>query len=144
METICQVTSAQLSYPLRHSGSRFDHFSRKEQNYLLFSKVIHLIEKHRLFMDSSIKLDDVAIRMNISKGYLSKIINKHSGKSFNALINDYRISLAKQLMTSEVYAHLNILGIAYEVGFNSKSTFYLAFSKRESVSPLQFMKSRVG
>jgi AraC-like DNA-binding protein len=78
--------------------------------------------------------------MAISIHDLSYLLNEAFGMNFFRFINLYRIEEAKQLMISEKYRHLNILGIAYSAGFNSKTTFNTAFKKETGVSPSQFMQ----
>jgi AraC-like DNA-binding protein len=41
-------------------------------------------------------------------------------------------------MCSEKHQHLSILGIAFEAGFNSKTTFNNAFKKIMGISPGEF------
>ena len=51
------------------------------------------------------------------------------------------INEVKERMKSEKYGHLTILAIAYDSGFNSKSTFNSVFRKHKGVTPSQFMSS---
>jgi AraC-like DNA-binding protein len=83
----------------------------------------------------------LAKEMVISTHDLSYLLNECFGASFFQFVNTYRVEEAKQLMLSEKYKHLNILGIAYNAGFNSKTTFNTAFKKHTGLSPSQFMQS---
>ncbi|MCC5648212.1 helix-turn-helix domain-containing protein, partial [Nostoc sp. CHAB 5824] len=57
-------------------------------------------------------------------------------------INKYRIEEAKSLLFSEKFNHLNILGIAFQSGFNSKTTFNITFKKHTGLSPTDYVKSQ--
>jgi AraC-like DNA-binding protein len=48
---------------------------------------------------------------------------------------------AKRLLLSEKYAHLTMLGIANQAGFNSKTTFNTAFKKSTGQSPSGFVEA---
>jgi AraC-like DNA-binding protein len=66
---------------------------------------------------------------------LSAAINQAYGKNFNDFVNTYRVEAVKKMLNDESVQHLSLLGIAYECGFNSKSTFNRAFKKATGVAP---------
>ena len=47
---------------------------------------------------------------------------------------------AKKKLIDPKFEHLNMLGIAYEVGFNSKATFFAVFKKMAGISPGAYKK----
>jgi len=65
-------------------------------------------------------------------------LNTGFGENFYAFVNRYRVEEAKQLLTTRVKA-LSMLGIAYEAGFRSKTTFNNAFKKHTGLSPSQYV-----
>lgn len=103
-------------------------------------KLITLMEHEKLFLDNELNLPQLAAAMAVSIHDVSYVLNEGLNMNFFKFINIYRIEEAKQLMASEKYRHLNILGIAYSAGFNSKTTFNTAFKKETGVSPSQFMQ----
>ena len=115
---------------------------RFSENTLMQLKVrlIDLMENERVFLDNELGLPELAQEMNISSHDLSYLLNEGFGVNFFQFINSYRVEEAKQLMLSEKYRHLNILGIAYNAGFNSKTTFNTAFKKETGLSPSQFIQ----
>jgi len=88
--------------------------------------------------DSKIKLKNVAEKLAIPAHRLSQLLNDNLGKSFNAYINEYRIEAACQLL--ETPHNLSLEGIGYEVGFNSKSTFFTTFKKIKRLTPAQYQQ----
>jgi len=86
--------------------------------------------------DAKLKLKDVAEKLAIPTHRLSQLLNDNLGKSFNAYINEYRIQAACQLLATP--HNLSLEGIGYEVGFNSKSTFFTTFKKIKNLTPAQF------
>jgi len=78
--------------------------------------------------------------MSVSVHDLSYLLNEGFGKNFFQFINSYRVAEAKRLMLSEKNRHLNLLGIAYSAGFNSKTTFNTAFKRETGMSPSMFVQ----
>jgi AraC-like DNA-binding protein len=102
-------------------------------------KLEALIQQKQLYKDPNLKLNDLARGINISSHLLSQLLNENLGKSFNTYINEYRIEEACKLIGTS--NHLTFEAIGYEVGFNSKSTFYTAFKKIKDTTPALFKES---
>jgi AraC-like DNA-binding protein len=66
---------------------------------------------------------------------LSRVINDGFGKNFFDFINTYRIEEFKRRADDPHYKNFTLLGIAYEVGFNSKSAFNRSFKKITGQTP---------
>jgi AraC-like DNA-binding protein len=111
-----------------------------EQSALLKIQLAQLMQTEKLYLDNELSLPGLAKEMQISTHDLSYLLNDVFGISFFQFVNAYRVREAKQLMLSGKYRHLNLLGIAYSAGFNSKTTFNTAFKKETGLSPSEFMK----
>jgi AraC-like DNA-binding protein len=103
-------------------------------------KLIRLMQTKCLYLDNELSLPDLADAMNMSTHDLSHVLNKGLNMSFYQIINSYRVEEAKRLMLSKDNKHLNMLGIAYGAGFNSKTTFNTFFKKQTGLSPSQFIE----
>lgn len=95
------------------------------------------------FLNEELTLPMLAEKIKISPSNLSQVINQHFEKSFYDFVNAYRIELAKQMISYGDYSHLTILGIAFDCGFKSKSSFNRYFKKYNGVSPSQFKNSKI-
>ncbi|MEM6319158.1 MAG: helix-turn-helix domain-containing protein [Bacteroidota bacterium] len=102
----------------------------------LLGELKHLMEEERLFENPLLKLEVLAQRLKISENRLSQLLNDNLGKSYAQFISEYRIEAAKQLLTSD--SPLTIEAIGYEVGFNSKTSFYTTFKKQMGQTPASF------
>ncbi|GGD71060.1 helix-turn-helix domain-containing protein [Maribacter cobaltidurans] len=71
---------------------------------------------------------------------MSLLINHHLGKHFFDFINEYRVNEAKAILENPDANQFTVLEILYQVGFNSKSTFYTAFKKVTNKTPTQYRK----
>lgn len=100
-----------------------------------------LLNKQKLFLRPRLSLDELAGEMEMSSNQLSQLINEGFQKSFYDLINEMRVSEVQAKMEDPDYAHLSLLGIGLESGFNSKSSFNLLFKKFTGLTPSQYKKS---
>jgi AraC-like DNA-binding protein len=124
------------------SGKSFPVKQRFSSENLMHLKgrLTNLMDTERLFLDNELGLPELAKEMAISSHDLSYLLNEGFGVNFFQFINTYRVNEAKQLMLSGKNNHLNILGIAYNAGFNSKTTFNTAFKKETGLSPSQYIQ----
>jgi AraC-like DNA-binding protein len=60
------------------------------------------------------------------------------GQTFSDFVNSYRVEAAKRKLLDPAFRHLSVLGIAEEVGFNSKSSFNSVFKKHTNMTPSRF------
>lgn len=107
----------------------------------LKNKLEDLMNHQKMFLENDLTLLQLAKKMEISVHDLSYLINESYHENFFSFINKYRIEEAKRLLLSEQYHRLNILGIAYQSGFNSKTTFNMAFKKHLGISPSEYVRS---
>lgn len=105
----------------------------QEQAQALTEKLNKVILEQELYKNPDLKLNDLAKKINISGHQLSQLLNDNLSKSFAAYINEYRINEACELIINDKGIKLEAIG--YEVGFNSKSTFYTAFKKHKQTTP---------
>ncbi|HEY4326639.1 MAG TPA: helix-turn-helix domain-containing protein [Mucilaginibacter sp.] len=106
----------------------------------LKTKVVILMEHEQLFLDNELSLPELAKKLAVSPHDLSYLLNEGFGVNFFQFVNTYRVNEAKRLMLSDKHRHLNMLGIAYSAGFNSKTTFNTAFKKETGLSPSQYIE----
>ncbi len=113
----------------------------EDKKSALKEKLLKQVEKNRIYVDPEITLGKLAEAVGASQNQVSQVINEQFGKNFYEFINGYRVDLAKKLLVSEEYKNESILSIAFEVGFQSKSTFNAVFKKITNMTPSQFRKN---
>ena len=64
----------------------------------LMSLISQLMEHEQLFLDSDLKLTDLATRLNTNRNVVSACINTQLGCFFSQFISNYRVEHAKQLL----------------------------------------------
>lgn len=103
--------------------------------------LIEMMQINKSFLDPELSLFKLASQLDISSHHLSYIINKGFDENFYQFINRYRIDEAKKMILNPKMQHLTLMGIAFEVGFNSKTVFNTTFKKMTSQTPSQFKKA---
>ncbi|MFC2443179.1 MAG: helix-turn-helix domain-containing protein, partial [Capnocytophaga ochracea] len=71
--------------------------------------------------------------------HLSQIINQYEEKNFYDFVNSYRVEEFITLAKKDIDKNFNLLGLAYEAGFNSKSSFNQVFKKITGKTPSEFV-----
>jgi AraC-like DNA-binding protein len=98
-------------------------------------KVENAILVERMYRNPELTLTDLANHLGTNPSLLSKIINRSLGKNFNDYVNQYRVLEVKENLADPQNAHLTIMSLAYDAGFNSKATFNRAFKKFTGDNP---------
>ena len=98
------------------------------------------MENKKPYLDFELTLQKLCVQIERPEKELSILINHHMGKHFFDFINEYRIEHAKMILSNPDKKHQTILEILYQVGFNSKSSFYTAFKKITGKTPILYRK----
>jgi len=105
-----------------------------------YQKLLHTkIQEEKWYRKPGLSLTMLAQELEISTHHLSQVINEQHQKHFFDYINEYRVLEAKHLIAEN--PKLNLLEIAYQVGFNNKNSFNNAFKKHVGQSPTDYKKS---
>jgi AraC-like DNA-binding protein len=95
-------------------------------------KIEKAMSKDMLYRDPNLSLWDLAKHISVTSNYVSQTLNMTLQSNFFDYVNKWRIQDAvKQLHDTEE----TILVIAYDVGFNSRSSFYNAFKREMGTTP---------
>ena len=113
-------------------------FNTENEHY---KALILLFEKDEIFLEPDLSLYVLSKKLGISKSYLSALINKTTNKNFYNFVNSYRTEYLISLFKEKKNKDFTILSLAYDAGFNSKSTFQSFFKKNKGKTPSQYIKS---
>ena len=87
---------------------------------------------------SNISREALAYSVDMSPNYISKLFKKYTGRKISRFINELRIEdAARKLRETD----MNIIDIAYSVGFESLRTFNRAFLTIMGDTPVNYRKS---
>lgn len=113
-----------------------------QEDVALMKEVHELVSKEKIFKNADLTLDLMAKQMSINRNYLSKAINQTTGKNFNTYINEYRVKEAIKILSNEKSDVISIDAIAFDVGFNNRTSFYQSFKKITGLSPSDFRSNK--
>jgi len=108
-----------------------------------FDELSKYVKEKNLYLKPDLTLPELAHEVNMTRTEMSLTINRGGGLSFYEFINHFRVEDVKNKLTLSQYDGINILDLAYDSGFNSKSAFHNAFKKETGTTPLQFKKMSV-
>ena len=129
--------SASLNIPVKEKKQLMNDESILRYSSLLSS----YMQEDKLYLDASLSLRSLAVKMDIQVNQLSWLLNHQIGKNFNEYVNTYRVQAFKDIVTNQNHHHLTIEALAYECGFNSKTVFNTYFKKIIGSTPRQYIKS---
>jgi AraC-like DNA-binding protein len=105
------------------------------------SRIEKTILQERLFLDSTLSANSLALKVGIPVYKLTFVLNKGAEKNFNEFINNYRIEYAKEMLNDPKQNRKTIYSIALDCGFSSEAPFYVAFKKMVGKSPSAYKNS---
>jgi AraC-like DNA-binding protein len=106
----------------------------------ILEQVKNGMDIQKLYLNPTLTLSEFAKELKLNPKIVSQQINTGLGKSFNDFVNEYRVEEVKLRLNSPDLERLTILGIAYESGFNSKTTFNRIFKDFTGLAPRDFLK----
>ena len=114
----------------------------KSSAFIYQSKLLDHVKQTEPYLDPALTLRSLADQIAIHPNKLSWLLNDKLGKSFNEFINAYRVGHFKLLAKDPKNAHITMIGLAYDSGFNSKTVFNTYFKKETGLTPKQFLKDQ--
>lgn len=108
----------------------------------IYEKLMNKMEQEKLYKDPELSLNHVAQLLNVHSNLLSQTINTVEQKNFYDYINRQRIEEFKRIACLPENQKFTILSLAFESGFNSKTSFNRNFKKYMNCSPREFLRSQ--
>jgi AraC-like DNA-binding protein len=128
---------------MKKEGVRYEHSSlKKTEAEKHLKKLLDYIENEKPYLNGKLSLKEVAEYIDVSVNHLSQVINEQLGKSFFDFVNEYRIREVKFRLSDSKNKQYTLLAIAYDSGFNSKSSFNNIFKKFTGITPTQYIKQQ--
>ena len=99
-----------------------------------------LINIEKIYLISSITVNQFAHRSQIPRYLLTHYLNNKYNKTFPEFMNYHRIEEAKRLLNDPDSLKYSIEVVAQKCGFKSRSAFYSAFKTQTGLTPLEYIK----
>ena len=134
-------------YPLQiftSKPSQNDAVIDESELYELLEKLQLLMTKDKVFLNPDLKLELLSKYLEVSEKQCSYILRKGMEMNFNQYVNNFRIEAFKERIKEGQNKTFTLTSIAYDCGFNSKSTFNRVFKSSCGVTPSEFVKMTIG
>ena len=93
-----------------------------------FAALTRALNEEKVYLTHGLSIGALAKRLAMPEYRLRALINKRLGyRNFNALLHEYRLRDACEQLADPAKAHLPILTIALDVGYQSIAPFNQAF-----------------
>ena len=106
----------------------------------LYTQLRDLMDREKIFTEPELTLVMLAAKLSVHPNYLSQVINEKENKSFYDYVNTLRVEEFKRIVKLPGNEKFTIMSLAYDCGFNSKSSFNKNFKKVTGLSPSEFLK----
>lgn len=120
------------------AGPRYEKSGLKPSEIGAIQEKIEAFVQAKGYLNPEVTLGSMSEAIGVPPHKISEVLGKHLNTSFYDLINQHRVEDIKKAIHDPALAHLTILSIAYDYGYNSKSTFNAAFKKFTGTTPSAF------
>jgi YesN/AraC family two-component response regulator len=95
-----------------------------------------LMDEQKPFLNSNLKVADVARMLGTNSAYVSNCINSQKGYTFNQYVNVYRIEHAKRLLRHS--PDKKVVEVWSVSGFNTETSFFRTFKLLTGQTPTEW------
>ncbi len=113
----------------------------KEELALLHQQLVEVMDQKKPYLDRKLNLAELARVADIRENQLSQVFSQYLNSSFYDFMSRYRLKEVEQRLRDPKFAHLKIISLAEDCGFNSKAAFYKTFKEKHAQTPTQYLKS---
>lgn len=99
------------------------------------TKLLNYMDDEKPFLGGDMTINDLSRRTGIPRHYITEVLNEKHGRNFFTFVNEYRVREVISRISDPKYQHYTILAIAFDAGFNSKSTFNTFFKAYTGKTP---------
>lgn len=103
----------------------------------LMARICALMEEQQLFLNSELKMTDVADALHTNRTYVSNSIKAARGCTFNQFVNEYRVEYAKQLLRKNPDTKISEVWTAS--GFSTEVSFFRTFKTLCGMTPKEWI-----
>lgn len=134
-----------IQSPLENESSNSGKYAKSGLRSEDLRKFVHamdtLMNRKKLYLNPELSLAEVSEELLIPKHHLTQAMNTELGKNFYAYINELRVKKFMEMVVDPKFKHYTFLAIAFECGFNSKSTFNSVFKRITGFTPSEYLRS---
>ena len=107
-----------------------------DPNKELMLRVCDLMEQQKPYLNSDLKLVDIAAMLATNRNAISSCINTQRGCSFSQFVNEYRIAYAQKLMRNQ--PDIKNSEVWMSSGFSTEMSFFRTFKAVTGMTPSEW------
>lgn len=111
-------------------------------NKELMQRISDLMEQEKPYLNSDLKLVDLAAMLATNRNYISSCINTQRGCSFSQFVNEYRVAHAQKLMRSQ--PDIKNSEAWMSSGFSTEASFFRTFKAVTGMTPSEWKSTKMG
>ncbi|MCU0379410.1 MAG: helix-turn-helix domain-containing protein [Bacteroidales bacterium] len=136
------VENGDTSQPGYEKYARSGLKDTQAEEYL--TRLLKFMDEEKPYLNGDLTIHDISSRTGIPRYHITEILNEKHGRNFFTFINEYRVKEVISRINDARYQHYTILAIAFDSGFNSKSTFNTFFKSFTGKTPSQYRAGITG
>jgi AraC-like DNA-binding protein len=117
---------------------------KEKQAELYLQKLISIVETEKPYLNRDLSIQDLSDLTGIPKHHITQVLNEKHGKNFFTFINEYRVKEVISRFSDKKNNNFTILAIAFDSGFNSKTTFNSFFKSQTGLTPSEYREKSTG
>ncbi|MGD0342694.1 MAG: AraC family transcriptional regulator [Bacteroidales bacterium] len=134
-----------LKYEEKKDTEKYSKSGLKDdQAQAYLEKLVRFVEENRPYLDRDLSIQDLSEKTGISRHHITQVLNEKHGRNFFTFINEYRVRDVISRFGDPKNNNFTILAIAYDSGFNSKTTFNSIFKSQTGMTPSQYRQKATG
>jgi AraC-like DNA-binding protein len=106
----------------------------------IHSQLLACMKNDELFLNPTLSLTELSETLKIPAHHITQTLNDYAKLNFCDFVNGFRVEAFKSKIDSGEAEKFSLLGIAFDCGFNSKSSFNRIFRNISGVSPSEYKK----
>lgn len=107
----------------------------------IHSQLVTSMERDKHFLNPTLSLNDLSEELNIPPHHITQTLNGYASMNFYEFVNEFRVEEFKEKIRLGEADSFSLLGIAFDCGFNSKSSFNRIFKNFAGQSPSAYHNS---
>jgi AraC-like DNA-binding protein len=115
---------------------------KQAEDYL--ERLVLIVESTRPYLNRDLSIQDLSDLTRIPRHHITQVLNEKHKKNFFTFINEYRVKEVITRFSDPKNNNFTILAIAFDSGFNSKTTFNSIFKNQTGMTPSEYREKSTG
>ncbi len=117
---------------------------KDDQAEKYLEKLIQYAETNKPYLDRDLSIHDLSLMTGIPRHHITQVLNEKHKRNFFSFVNEYRVKEVIERLRDPKFNHYTILAIAFDAGFNSKTTFNSIFKSQTGLTPSEYRVKLTG